>query len=57
MAEARSFVRKGDEAELDAIGKIYYQRDLLLKQAAKVKATEAEIAASASRPTSRRARC
>ena len=27
----------GDEAELDATGKIYYQRDQLLKQAEKVK--------------------
>jgi hypothetical protein len=45
LTESHSFVRKGDEAELDAIGKIYYQRDLLLQQAAKVKASEAEIAA------------
>ena len=45
LTESQSFVRKGDEAELDAIGKIYYQRDLLLQQAAKVKASEAEIAA------------
>jgi hypothetical protein len=43
--EAESFVKKGEESELDAIGKIYYQRDLLLKQAAQVKASEAEIAA------------
>ncbi|HZT32767.1 MAG TPA: hypothetical protein VE999_01680 [Gemmataceae bacterium] len=42
--EAEAFVKKGEESELDAIGKIYYQRDLLLKQAAQVKATEAEIA-------------
>jgi uncharacterized protein YwgA len=27
---AAEFEKKGDEAELDAIGKIYYQRDLLL---------------------------
>ena len=45
LTESQAFVRKGDEAELDAIGKIYYQRDLLLQQAAKVKASEAEIAA------------
>jgi hypothetical protein len=45
LTESQAFIRKGDEAELDAIGKIYYQRDLLLQQAAKVKATEAEIAA------------
>jgi ABC-type transporter Mla subunit MlaD len=43
--EAAAFVKKGEESELDAIGKIYYQRDLLLKQAAHVKATESEIAA------------
>ena len=42
---AAEFEKKGDEAELDAIGKIYYQRDLLLKQAAQVKASEVEIAA------------
>jgi hypothetical protein len=45
LIESQAFTRKGDEAELDGIGKIYYQRDLLLQQAAKVKATEAEIAA------------
>jgi hypothetical protein len=38
------FEKRGDEAELDAIGKIYYQRDLLLKQAEKLKGVEAEIA-------------
>jgi hypothetical protein len=43
--EAEAFVKKGEESELDAIGKIYYQRDVLLRQAAKVKASEAEIAA------------
>jgi hypothetical protein len=43
--EAAAFEKKGDESELDAIGKILYQRDLLLKQAEKVKASEAEIAA------------
>jgi hypothetical protein len=43
--QAAEFERKGDESELDAISKIYYQRDQLLKQAAKVKASEAEIAA------------
>ena len=43
--EAAAFEKKGDEAELSAIEKIYYQRDLLLKQAAQVKATEADIAA------------
>jgi hypothetical protein len=43
--EAAAFEKRGDEAELSAIEKIYYQRDLLLKQAAQVKATEAEIAA------------
>ena len=43
--EAAEFEKKGDEAELSAIEKIYYQRDLLLKQAAQVKATEADIAA------------
>jgi hypothetical protein len=43
--QAAEFEKKGDEAELDAIGKIYYQRDQLLKQAAQVKASESEIAA------------
>ena len=43
--EAAAFEKKGDEAELSAIEKIYYQRDLLLQQAARVKATEADIAA------------
>jgi hypothetical protein len=43
--QAAEFEKKGDEAELDAIGKIYYQRDQLLQQAAKVKASESEIAA------------
>jgi hypothetical protein len=43
--QAAEFEKKGDEAELDAIGKIYYERDQLLKQAAQVKASESEIAA------------
>jgi hypothetical protein len=43
--QAAEFEKKGDEAELDAIGKIYYQRDKLLKQATQVKASESEIAA------------
>ncbi|HEY1754418.1 MAG TPA: hypothetical protein VGG72_03415 [Bryobacteraceae bacterium] len=43
--QAADFEKKGDESELDAIGKIYYQRDQLLKQAAQVKASETEIAA------------
>ena len=43
--QAAEFEKKGDESELDAIGKIYYQRDQLLKQAAQVKASEKEIAA------------
>jgi len=43
--QAAEFEKKGDEAELDATGKIYYQRDQLLKQAEKVKASEFEIAA------------
>ena len=43
--QAAEFEKKGDESELDAIGKIYYQRDQLLKQAEKVKASETEIAA------------
>ena len=42
--QAAAFEKKGDEAELSAIEKIYRQRDLLLEQAARVKATEAEIA-------------
>jgi len=41
---ATEFEKKGDESELGAIGKIYYQRDLLLAQAAKLKGVEAEIA-------------
>jgi hypothetical protein len=44
-SEAAAFEKKGDESELSAMEKIYYQRDLLLKQAAQVKATEADIAA------------
>jgi hypothetical protein len=44
-SEAAAFVKKGEESELDAIGKIYYRRDILLKQAGQVKATESEIAA------------
>jgi hypothetical protein len=43
--QAAEFEKKGDEAELDAIGKIFYQRDQLLKQAVQVKASESEIAA------------
>src|SRR5271154_1094931 len=43
--QAAEFEKKGDESELNATGKIYYLRDLLLKQAEKVKASEAEIAA------------
>ena len=43
--EAAAFTKRGDEAELSAIEKIYYKRDLLLKQAAQVRASEAEIAA------------
>jgi len=43
--QAAEFEKKGDESELDAIGKIYYQRDQLLKQAEKVKASETEITA------------
>jgi len=43
--QAAEFEKKGDEAELDAIGRIYYQRDQLLQQAAQVKASESEIAA------------
>lgn len=40
-----AFEEKGDEAELDAIGKIYYRRDQLLKQAEKVEGSESGIAA------------
>lgn len=43
--QAAEFEKKGDESELDAMGKVYYQRDQLLKQAALVKASEKEIAA------------
>jgi len=43
--QAAEFEKKGDESELDATAKIYYQRDQLLKQAEKVKASETEIAA------------
>jgi hypothetical protein len=42
--QAAEFEKKSDEAELDAIGKIYYQRDQLLHQGAKVKASEKELA-------------
>jgi hypothetical protein len=41
---ATEFEKRGDESELDAIGKIYYQRDLLLKQAQGLKGVEAELA-------------
>src|SRR5664280_73295 len=41
---AAEFEKKGDEAELDAIQKIYYHRDLLLKQADHLKGVEADIA-------------
>jgi hypothetical protein len=44
-SSASEFEKKGDEAELDAIGKIYYQRDLLLKQARELKGVEGDIAA------------
>jgi len=43
--EAAEFEKKGDESELDAIGKIWFMRDQLLQQATKVKASEADIAA------------
>ncbi len=43
--QAAEFEKKGDESELNAIEKIYFQRDQLLKQAEKVKASEAQIAA------------
>jgi len=43
--QAAEFEKKGDEAELTAIEKIYYQRDQLLKQAEKVKASESQVAA------------
>jgi hypothetical protein len=45
QAEAAAFTKKGDEAELSAIEKIYHERDLLIKQAEKLKDAEAEIAA------------
>lgn len=41
---AAEFERRGDESEMDAVSKIYYQRDLLLKQAQKLKGVEADIA-------------
>jgi len=44
-SSASEFEKKGDEAELDAVGKIYYQRDLLLKQARELKGVEGDIAA------------
>ena len=43
--QAAEFGKKGDEAELNAIQKIFYERDQLLKQAEKVKASESQIAA------------
>jgi hypothetical protein len=43
--QAAEFEKRGDESELNAIEKIYYQRDQLLKQAQKVKASESEMAA------------
>jgi hypothetical protein len=42
---AAEFEKKASEAELDAVGKIYYQRDQLIAQAQKLKGTEADIAA------------
>ena len=42
--QAAVFERRGDEAELDATGKIYFQRDLLLKQAGHLKGVEGDIA-------------
>jgi hypothetical protein len=41
---AAEFEKKGDESELSAIGKIYYQRDQLIAQAGKLKGVEADIA-------------
>jgi hypothetical protein len=43
--QAQAFERRGDEAELSAIGKIYYARDQLLEQAKKLKGVEADVAA------------
>jgi len=42
--QAAEFEKKGDESELGAIGKIYYQRDLLIKQAEHLKGVEADVA-------------
>lgn len=42
--EAAAFEKKGDEAELDAIGKIYYARDQLLTQGEKLKKSEEALA-------------
>ena len=44
LADIAAYTKKGDEAELDALSKIYYQRDQLLKQATQVKASEQQIA-------------
>ena len=43
--QAAEFEKKGDEAELDAISKIYYARDALLAQGEKLKRSEQELAA------------
>jgi hypothetical protein len=42
---AAEFSKHGDEAEMSAIEKIYYQRDQLIKQAEHMKGVEADIAA------------
>jgi hypothetical protein len=42
---AAEFSKRGDEAEMSAIAKIYYQRDQLIKQAEHMKGVEADIAA------------
>ena len=43
--QAAEFEKQGEESELDALGRIYYARDQLLKQAREIKASESEIAA------------
>ena len=43
--ETAAFVKKGDEAELDSVGKIYFERDQLLKQAKALNAAESTLAA------------
>jgi hypothetical protein len=45
QTSSAEFEKKGTEADLDAVGKIFYQRDQLIAQAQKLKGVEADIVA------------